>query len=80
MDIVNNQSLVRKMVAIQSADIELYQEALRLRTQRKLLSSELLMYELALKKSHSRLKYNSCNESKLNNCSDLCSKKGLHPP
>lgn len=49
MDILNNKSLVKKIVRIQSLDMELYQEALKLRCQRKGLSSCIEMYELSLK-------------------------------
>ena len=51
MDILNNKSLVKKIVRIQSLDMELYQEALKLRCQRKGLSSCIETYELSLKES-----------------------------
>lgn len=79
-DSLTNESLVKKIVSLNSADIEMYQEALRLRTQRKGLSSSIEMYELSLKESQSRLKYNSCKEAKLNKCSGLGSEHGVNPP
>lgn len=58
MDILKNKSLVENIVAVNSADMELYQEALSLRVQREGLSNALEMYELSLKQSRSRLKNN----------------------
>ena len=77
---LNNQSLIDTIVAFNSADIKLYKEALSLRTQRKGLSSSIEMYELSLKESQSRLRYNSCKEIQLNKCSGLCSEQGGNPP
>ena len=81
IDILNNPSLVKKILSIQSADMELYQEALSLRSQRKGLSSCIEMYELSLKESQSRLRrYNSFKELQLNNCSDLGSEQEVNAP
>jgi|JFJP01.1.fsa_nt_gi Sulfotransferase family. len=49
IDILNNKSLIQKIVDINSVDRELYQEALSLRTQRKGLSNPLEMYKISLK-------------------------------
>jgi hypothetical protein len=78
-EILTNQSLVKNIIAINSADMKLYQEALNLRHQRKGLSNYLEMYELSLKELQSRLRYNSCKELKLNKCSAL-GVKGVNPP
>ena len=80
MEILTNQSLVKKIVSLNGADMELYRQALSLRTKRKGLSSCKEMYELSLKKSQSRLRYNSCKEPQLNNCSGLGSEQGVNPP
>jgi hypothetical protein len=80
MDSLTNQSLIKKIIECNSADMEMYQEALSLRTQRKGLSTSIEMYELSLKESQSRLKYNSCKEAKLNKCSGLGSEHGVNPP
>lgn len=80
MDSLTNESLVKKIVSLNSADMEMYKEALSLRTQRKGLSSSREMYELSLKESQSRLKYNSCKEAKLNKCSGLGSEQGVNLP
>lgn len=53
MDILTNKSLVKNIVALNSADMELYQKALNLRVQREGLSNALEMYELSLKISSS---------------------------
>ena len=79
MEILTNQSLVTNIIAINSADMKLYQEALNLRHQRKGLSNNLEMYELSLKELQSRLRYNSCKELKLNKCSAL-GVQGVNPP
>lgn len=80
-EILTNQSLVKKIVALNSQDMELYQEALRLRSQRRGLSSCIEMYELSLKESQSRLmRYNSFKELQLNNCSDLGSEQEVNAP
>ncbi|MEZ2301800.1 MAG: hypothetical protein ACBR13_08560 [Microcoleus sp.] len=76
MDALNNQSLVKSIVAFNSGDMELYQEALSLRSQRKGASSYIEMYELSLTQSQSRLRYNSSKETKLNKCSSLGSEQG----
>lgn len=78
MDILNNQSLIKNILRIQSADIELYQEALKLRCQRKALSSCIEMYELSLKESQSVLRYN-CKKPKLNQCRGLGIEEGINP-
>ena len=80
MDILTNQSLVKNIVSLNSADMDIYQEALSLRSQRKGLSSFIEMYELSLKESQSRLRYNSFKEPQLNNGSGLGSKQGVNPP
>jgi hypothetical protein len=80
MDILTNQSLVKNIVSLNSADMDIYQEALSLRSQRKGLSSFIEMYELSLKESQSRLRYNSFKEPQLNNSSGLGSKQGVNPP
>lgn len=80
MDILTNQSLVKNIVSLNSADMDIYQEALSLRTQRKGLSSFIEMYELSLKESQLRLRYNSFKEPQLNNGSGLGSKQGVNPP
>jgi hypothetical protein len=79
MEILTNQSLVKNIIAINSADMKLYQEALKLRQQRKGLSNNLEMYELSLKELQSRLRDNSCKELKLNKCSAL-GVQGVNPP
>ncbi|MGL5058793.1 MAG: hypothetical protein ACRC62_02335 [Microcoleus sp.] len=58
MDILTNKSLVKNIVALNSADMELYQKALSLRVQREGLSNALEMYELSLKRFPSQLKNN----------------------
>ena len=78
MDILNNQSLIENILAIQSADIELYQEALKLRCQRKGASSCIEMYELSLKESQLVLRSN-CKEPKLNQCRGLGIEEGINP-
>ncbi len=80
MDILTNQSLIKNIVSLNSADMDIYQEALSLRSQRKGLSSFIEMYELSLKESQSRLRYNSFKEPQLNKCSGLGSKQGVNPP
>jgi hypothetical protein len=80
MDTLNNQSLIDKIVAFNSADMKLYKEALSLRYQRKGLSNFIEMYEQSLKESQSRLRYNSCKELQLNKCSGLRSEQGVNPP
>ena len=80
MDTLNNQSLIDKIVAFNSADMKLYKEALSLRSQRKGLSNFIEMYEQSLKESQSRLRYNSCKELQLNKCSGLRSEQGVNPP
>ncbi len=80
MDTLNNQSLIDKIVSLNSADMELYKEALSLRYQRKGLSSSIEMYEQSLKESQSRLRYNSCKELQLNKYSGLLSEQGVNPP
>lgn len=79
MEILTNQSLVKNIIAINSADMKLYQEALNLRHQRKGLSNNLEMYELSLKELQSPLRYNSCKELNLNKCSAL-GVPGVNPP
>lgn len=49
MDILNNKSLIKKIVALNSRDMNLYNEALTLRTERKGLSNCIEMYKLSLK-------------------------------
>jgi hypothetical protein len=58
MDILKNKSLVKNIVEFNSADVEMYQEALNLRVQREGLSNALEMYELSWKISQSQLKKN----------------------
>ena len=65
IDILNDKSLVKNIVRINSLDMELYEEALSLRTQRKNLSSCREMHQLSLKESQSRFRYN-CKELQLN--------------
>ncbi|MEG4497675.1 hypothetical protein QUB05_09560 [Microcoleus sp. F10-C6] len=80
IDSLTNESLVKKIVSLNSADMELYKEALSLRYQRKGLSNFIEMYEQSLKESQSRLRYNSCKELQLNKCSGLRSEQGVNPP
>ncbi|MEG4166780.1 MULTISPECIES: hypothetical protein [unclassified Microcoleus] len=80
MDILNNQSLVKKIVAIQSADMKLYQKALSLRYQRKGLSNYLEMYQLSLQESQARLGFNSFQAPKLTQRIGLGSERGVNPP
>ena len=80
IDTLNNQSLIDKIVAFNSADMKLYKEALSLRYQRKGISNFIEMYEQSLKESQSRLRYNSCKELQLNKCSGLRSEQGVNPP
>lgn len=79
MDIFNNKSLLKTIIDINSADMELYKEALSLRYQRKGLSNFIEMYEQSLKESQSRLRYNSFPAEKLTQ-SSLCSEQGVNPP
>jgi hypothetical protein len=79
MEILTNQSLVKNIISLNSADMKLYQEALSLREQRKGVSNYLEMYELSLKELQSRLRYNSCKEPQLNKCSALGA-NGVNPP
>ena len=80
MDTLNNQSLVKNIVAFNSGDMELYKEALSLRVQRKGVSSYIEMYELSLKASQSRLSSNSCKEPNLNKYSGLGRQPGINLP
>jgi hypothetical protein len=80
MDILNNQSLVKKIVAIQSADRKLYQKALSLRYQRKGLSNYLEMYQLSLQESQARLGFNSFQAPELTQRIALGSERGVNPP
>lgn len=80
MDSLTNESLIKKIISLNSADMELYQEALSLRYQRKGLSNFIEMYEQSLKESQSRLRYNSCQKLQLNKCSGLRSEQGVNPP
>lgn len=70
-EILLNKILVKNIIDINNADIELYQEALSLRSQRKGISNTLEMYELSLQELQSRLRYNLRKEPKLNNGNSL---------
>jgi len=76
-EILNNKSLIKKIVDINSADMELYQKALSLRLQRKGLSNYIELYELSLKES--QVRSSSYEEQKLIKCSGG-SKQEVKPP
>ena len=77
-EILNNKSLIKKIVDINSADMELYQKALRLRVERKGLSNYIELYELSLKESQVRC--SSYEQQKLIKCSGLGNKQEVKPP
>jgi hypothetical protein len=56
MNILKNKTLVKNIVEFNSADVEMYQEALSLIVKREGLSNALEMYELSWKISQSQLK------------------------
>ena len=56
-NILSDQRVIRKIVSLNSADMELYQNALNLRAKRKGLSNSLQQYQACLQESKQRLLY-----------------------
>jgi len=78
IDILNNQSMIEKIVSLNSTDINMYTEALRLRTKRKELSNCIEMYQLSLKES--QLRYDFYQQYKLSQTNNLSIDDRLNIP